>query len=106
MRRRDGLVEVVDRVARANEAVGLARRAADWILEEHSGESQDPSLYHGHAGVLLALEEAAEYFGDELYLRAVGAGADALATQAESLDDCSPCADRIAGTDLLSSGEQ
>jgi len=89
VRRRVGFVEVVDRAARANEVMGLARRAVDWILDEHSGGSQDPSLYHGHAGVLLALQEAAEYFGDERYLRAVVAGADALATRAESLDDFS-----------------
>lgn len=82
-------MEVIDRAARANQATGLARRAVDWMLDEHSGELEEPSLYHGNAGVLLALKEAAEHFHDERYLHAVEAGADALAAQVESLEDCS-----------------
>ncbi|WP_323101429.1 lanthionine synthetase LanC family protein [Intrasporangium sp. YIM S08009] len=73
-----------DRAAAA-EGVGLA--AADWLLEgiTHARERRagsdwdDPSLYHGRAGLILALREAAAHTGEHRYTDAVEAGADALA---------------------------
>lgn len=46
-------------------ARGLARGAADWLLVR--GSDDDPGLYHGRAGVALALREAAADLGDERY---------------------------------------
>ncbi|TDU88912.1 lanthionine synthetase-like protein [Kribbella voronezhensis] len=63
---------------RARKATELARGATDWMIE-HGSSADDLSLYHGLAGIVLALQESAEHFGDERYVRAVEAGADALA---------------------------
>jgi hypothetical protein len=82
-------VEPVDRAVRAAEAERLARRAVDWLLERPADETADPSLYHGRAGIVLALREAAEHFGDERCRRAVDAGGDALTAQLDSIEDCS-----------------
>lgn len=60
-----------------------------WLLTGHAADSEDPSLYHGQAGVVLALQELAERFGDERCGRAVAAGGYALAAKVESLEDCS-----------------
>lgn len=76
---------IVDRAVRAEEATHLSRRAVDWLLNVHVVDSEDPSLYHGQAGVVLALQEAAEHFGDEGCDRAVAAGGEALAATVESL---------------------
>ncbi|WP_198676230.1 lanthionine synthetase LanC family protein [Kribbella monticola] len=59
------------------EAAELAWGATDWMIE-HGSAGDDLSLYHGLAGIVLALHESAEHFGDERYVRAVEAGADAL----------------------------
>ena len=80
---------IVDRATRAEEATRLARRAVDWLLNGHAFDSEDPSLYHGQAGVVLALQEAAEHFGDGRCGRAAAAGADTLAAKVESLENCS-----------------
>ncbi len=82
-------MEMAGRAARTEEVTCLARGAADWLLNRHFADSEDPSLYHGQAGVLLALQEAFEHFGDERYRRAVAEGRDALAVHVESLEDCS-----------------
>lgn len=80
---------IVDRAARAEDASRLARRAADWLLDGQATDSEDPSLYHGQAGMVLALQEAAEHFGDGRCGRAAAAGGDALSARVESLEDCS-----------------
>ena len=67
-------MEIVDRAARAEAATSLVRRAADWLLNGHAADSEDPSLYHGQVGVVLALLEAAEHFGDGRCGRAAAAG--------------------------------
>lgn len=89
MRRKVWDMESVDRTARAEETLRLARRAVAWLLNGHAADSEDPSLYHGQAGVVLALQEMAERFGDERCGRAAAAGGDALAAKVESLEDCS-----------------
>ncbi|MBF4160600.1 lanthionine synthetase LanC family protein [Nocardioides acrostichi] len=83
---------IADRAARAARAEGanrLARSAVDWLLNGHAADSEDPSLYHGQAGVALALHDAAEHFGDARYAHAAAAVGDALAARVESLEDCS-----------------
>jgi hypothetical protein len=80
---------IAARAARAEAAARLARRAVDWLINVHAVDSADPSLYHGQAGVVLALKEAAEHFGDERCGRAAAAGGDGLAARVESLEDCS-----------------
>jgi hypothetical protein len=55
---------IVGRAARAEAAARLARRAVEWLINVHAADSADPSLYHGQAGVVLALKEAAEPFGE------------------------------------------
>lgn len=85
-------MEIVDRAARASRAeaaTSLARRAVDWLLNGHTADSEDPSLYHGQAGVVLAVQEAAEHFDDGRCARAAAAGGDALAARVERLEDCS-----------------
>lgn len=71
--------------ARAEE---LARGAADWLVGGGT-DPGDPSLYHGLAGVVLALHEAYRHFGDDRYGRAVELGADALTAQLDGVEDCS-----------------
>jgi hypothetical protein len=78
-----------DQFARGARAAGLARGAADWLIEGTGVDPRDPSLYHGLAGVVLALEEAYEYFGDDRYGDAAVQGADDLGSGVESLEDCS-----------------
>ena len=82
-------MSIVDGAAPGEEATRLARRAVDWLLEAQATEAKGQSLYHGRAGVVLALQEAAEHFGDQRCHRAVAAGGDALAEGVESLDDAS-----------------
>jgi hypothetical protein len=49
----------------------------------------DPSLYHGMAGVVLALHEVHQHFGDDRYRQAVVRGADALSAHIDGLADSS-----------------
>ena len=67
---------------RAERATGLARGAADWLLNSAT-DCEDVSLYHGLTGILLGLHEAAEHFGDERYRNAP---AGPWATQASSVN--------------------
>ncbi len=52
-------------------------------------EASDPSLYHGLAGVVLALHEAHRYFGDDRYGQAVARGAGVLSGQVGGMENCS-----------------
>jgi hypothetical protein len=79
-------------MARAERAERVARAAADWLVDHVDPE--DPSLYHGLAGVVLALHEAERHFGDDRYRQAVSRGADALGSyaldaQVGELENCS-----------------
>lgn len=74
---------------RGAQAARLARGAADWLIDGTEVDFEDPSLYHGLAGVVLALHEADQHFGDERYGRAVARGADALTAQIERLEGSS-----------------
>jgi hypothetical protein len=76
------------RAARADHAGRLARGAADWLLDSVA-DCEDPSLYHGLSGIVLALQEAAQHFGDERYHHAVSDGVDALATNIDGVEDSS-----------------
>jgi len=67
----------------------LARRAADWLLADDHVGPQNPTLYSGLAGVVLALHQAHACFGDDRYAAAVDEGADALARWVDQVDDCS-----------------
>lgn len=76
--------------ARAEQVTGLARGAAEWLVEHAGGaEDGDPSLYHGQAGILLALEEAACALGDDRYGRAVNDGLEALLAAVNDVKDSS-----------------
>jgi hypothetical protein len=81
-------METSDRAVRTDQATHLARGAADWLLDSIT-DCEDLSLYHGLPGMVLALQEAAQHFGDDRYGRAVEAGADALAAGVDSLEDSS-----------------
>lgn len=74
----------------------LAQGAVEWLLAqadttEHglvwrpvAGETQiDPTLYHGGAGIVLALLEAHQHFGQDRYREAAVRGARAIAEQVE-----------------------
>jgi hypothetical protein len=78
-----------DQLSRGAQAERLARGAADWLIDATSADPEDASLYHGLAGVVLALHEAHQHFGDDRYRRAVEAGADALSAQVDGLEGCS-----------------
>lgn len=78
-----------DQLSRGVQAARLARDAADWLVERAALDRGDPSLYHGLAGVVLALHEAHQHFGDDRYGEAVVRGADVLSEQIDDLDDCS-----------------
>jgi hypothetical protein len=75
-------------VADAGKVEVLARGASDWLAECAAG-LDDPSLYHGLAGVVLALHEAERHFGEDRYAQAVDRGADALTEMIGGLEDCS-----------------
>ena len=70
----------------AGTAEALARGAADWLLLERGPDWDDPTLYHGRAGILLALREAHAHFGDPAYAEAVERGADELAGSVADVD--------------------
>jgi hypothetical protein len=78
-----------DQFSRGVRAADLALGAADWLVEGVGTDPDDPSLYHGLAGVVLALHEADRHVGDDRYATAVTEIADALAAHVERLDDCS-----------------
>lgn len=79
----------LDQLPRGAQAARLARGAADWLIANTGADPEDPSLYHGLAGVVLALHEAYEHFGDDQYRQAVARGADALSVQVDKLEGCS-----------------
>jgi Lanthionine synthetase C-like protein len=76
-------------LSRGARAARLARRAADWLTDGPGVVTGDASLYHGLAGVVLALHDAHQYFGDDRYGQAVARGADELSAQVDSLENCS-----------------
>jgi hypothetical protein len=76
-------------LSRAARAARLARGAADWLAGSPVLDPSDLSLYHGLAGVVLALHEAQQHFGDEQYGEAVARGVDALSSRADGLEDSS-----------------
>src|SRR3954465_25929 len=69
-------------------ADALALGAAEW-LGTAMVELDDPSLYSGMAGVVLALSEANQYFAEDRFAAAVERGADELTQMVEGLDNCS-----------------
>ena len=78
-----------DQPSRGAQAARLARAAADWLIDGEGTDPGDPSLYHGLSGVILALNEAHQHFGDDRYHEAVARGADALTAQIDRLENCS-----------------
>jgi hypothetical protein len=78
-----------DQLSCGAQAARLARGATDWLIDGPAVDPGDPSLYHGLAGVVLALHEAHRHFGDDRYGRAVARGADALSAQVDGLQGCS-----------------
>jgi Lanthionine synthetase C-like protein len=76
-------------LSRGAQAARLARGAADWLADGAVSDPADLSLYHGLAGVVLALHEAHQHFGDDHYREAVTRGADALSARLDGLEDCS-----------------
>jgi Lanthionine synthetase C-like protein len=78
-----------DKLSRGAQAAHLARGAADWLIDGTGVDPQDPSLYHGLAGMVLALHEAHQHFGDDRYREAVARGADALSAQVDGIEGCS-----------------
>jgi hypothetical protein len=72
------------------QAERLALGGTEWLIADPAVlDADDPSLYHGLSGVLLALHEAHQHFGDEHYARALEQGTDALSDRVDGLEDCS-----------------
>ncbi|WP_405164413.1 hypothetical protein OG203_04655 [Nocardia sp. NBC_01499] len=80
----------------------LARGAVDWLVAQARVSENgliwqpaaddpqiDPTLYHGGAGIVLALLEAHNHFGDDRYGAAALGGARGIATQVEQEHDWS-----------------
>jgi hypothetical protein len=78
-----------DKLSRGVQAERLAGAAADWLIDATAADPADASLYHGLAGVVLALHEAHQHFGHDRYRLAVEARADALGAQVDGLEGCS-----------------
>jgi hypothetical protein len=76
-------------MSRGAQAARLAGGAADWLTASRDSDPADPSLYHGLAGVVLALHEAHQHFGADQYRQAVARGADELSAQVDCIEDCS-----------------
>ena len=87
---------------RGEAAESLALGALDWILRSASstgagltwaptvpGAEADFSLYHGAAGVVLALLEAQQHFGDDRYGDAAMRGVASIAAVADHEENCS-----------------
>nr|WP_281358904.1 lanthionine synthetase LanC family protein [Flexivirga aerilata] len=55
----------------------------------HPGDADDPSLYHGRAGVAIALREAAAHFGDGRYEAAALRVGATLADEVDAVEDSS-----------------
>jgi Lanthionine synthetase C-like protein len=83
-------------------AENLALGALDWLLGSARstgagltwaaavpGAEADFSLYHGAAGIVLALLEAWQHFGDDRYGDAAMRGAAAIAAAADDEENCS-----------------
>jgi lantibiotic modifying enzyme len=75
--------------SRGERAAHLARSAADWLIDGPGVVAGDGSLYHGLAGVVLALHEADQHFGDDRYGEAVARGLNELSAHVGGLEDCS-----------------
>ncbi len=82
-------MEESDRVTRGRRAEELARTAADWLSANVWSTADDPTLYHGLAGSILALREANDHFGDNSYSSDIDRGAEVLASAVDTCDDCS-----------------
>ncbi len=67
----------------------LSRGAVDWLLDQHGADWSETSLYHGQAGILLALHEAHAHFNEPRYGDAVRRGADALSARLDDITDSS-----------------
>ncbi len=67
----------------------LARAAVEWILDRPRVGEGDPSLYHGQAGIVLAVHEAALHFDDARYAQAATVGTDQLADDLGHVADSS-----------------
>jgi len=78
-----------DQLSRGAGAARLARGAADWLLGSTAADPGEASLYHGLAGVVLALHEANQHFGDDRYAQAVARSADALSAVVDGLEGSS-----------------
>lgn len=75
---------------RSADAADLAFRATDWLIAEAAtAMDDDPSLYRGLSGVVLALLEAERHFGGGRYSQAIERAADALTITIERHEDCS-----------------
>lgn len=75
-----------EQLARGAQAERIARGAADWLADHVEGDTDDPSLYHGLAGAVLALHEADRHFGEGRYGDAVAQGADTLTAHVGRLE--------------------
>jgi predicted kinase len=73
----------------AARADDLGRAGAEWLLAEGPDDPADLSLYHGEAGRLLALHEAAVHLDDDRFRDAADGGAAALAARLDEVDGSS-----------------
>ena len=73
----------------AQDAERLGREAVEWILGGDGGDWSEPSLYHGQAGLLVALHEAAVHFDDRRCEDAVRRGAELMSARLEAVADSS-----------------
>lgn len=82
-------MDPLDQATRGVRAEDLARAGADWLAERALSDLEDLSLYHGLAGVVIALQEAHRHFADDRFGDIAALGADELMARVDHLDDCS-----------------
>jgi hypothetical protein len=82
-------MEGFEQLSHGVEAAHLASGAVDWLVDRVAVDAEDPSLYQGLAGMVLALREAQVHFGDDRHGRVIARATDALTDMVDSLKDCS-----------------
>jgi hypothetical protein len=68
------------------ESVGVAAGDGVWWSSRPSSDEPDPGIYHGVAGIVLALLEADAHFGDQRWADLALRGTRGLAAAIDAID--------------------
>ncbi|MGA8255310.1 MAG: lanthionine synthetase LanC family protein [Nocardioides sp.] len=73
----------------ATVAEDLGRQAVEWMIATGTAEPSDLSLYHGQAGVLISMHDAATHFEEDRYVEAAELRTTHLLERVDSMADSS-----------------